>query len=928
VKPILRSVIDFDGKISQDNLILNLQRLVSSKYEWTRPDDQRVYNFTLSFFQQRMEVPSAQTLKDYFERTKDIEAVERVKDLENVSSYIRTNFDELLKNALEEQHRIKAVALLKESQEIITKGLEIEGERKHGVREGLQHFASRANDLITSEYNARTRGDIRDDGQDVWNDYEQAKVNKDKVWGKFTGLNNIDKCCHGAKKGELWVHAAFPGELKTSLAMNWCYNLVTRYKTNVFYVSLEMPYAQLRRIAYVIHSASAKWPLAGYDKPLDYRKVRDGMLDPKEEAFYKDVVADFHRNPDYCSFEVWSPDREVNIDDIRLEAELLHKRMEVGLIVLDHGMLIEARKKKRSKDYVVELNSVIRDSKKLALHFNQGEGIPVLMLFQINRQGKNEADKNEGRYKMSALTYANECCAEGTLVKTLRGLRPIEDVKPGDRVWSHTGWKDVLARYDNGVREVYDLWTNRGLRIQVTGNHRVRVLNDGRVEWKRVDALTLSDHLLCDFGARPFPTTVSDLPPLVFEKHEKPTGRYKTPLTVPERITPDLAYVFGAHIGDGTFEPGMVGFTGNCRESAVLGRLTAAFTSCFSQTITVSKAPSRPGSFDMRKYSKALHRWFDQLRVNRQPGLPPCILEAPRDCVKTFLRGLWDTDGSINNQGILAIGLKGTHEATLRQTQLLMSDLGIDTTLSFGLTKLRGQEFDRWVLRVRSREGRTRFARLIGFTEPKKQAKLMSFVDCHATSCKAGDRTDWPVGSLFRSIFERYAGHDFPRKVRNAIHKLARPTTLVSDGAVAALLRTLRNERSEELDLLRSLFTSTKPQRVAVLARWGSSRVFDLEVTGDHEYATAGFLSHNCEKSADIITTTYLNEEHRRLGTTLLCNLKNRDNPIFEPFQAEVNFSSRRIRNRNELNTMGGHGMSTEEHHGVFDAMAGIMSGV
>jgi len=594
LKQVLRSVIDFgdgDNKISQDNLILNLQKLVASHYEWTRPDDQRLYTFVVTFFQQRMEVPSAQTMEDYFERLKDIEAVERLKDVKSVPSYIRTNFDELLKTSLEDQHRIKAVALLKEAQEIITKGLEIEGERKQGVRDGIQHFASKANDLIISDYNARTRGDIRDDGEDIWNEYQQAKVNKDKVWGKFTGLNNIDTNCHGAKKGELWIHAAYPGELKclagdvtifdhrtnrrrtlhelfqsgdlpivtaldregethklvlaetshlvengvravhdlrlssgrqigatgnhkfftpsgwkrldeltlgdwvavpsarwrhanttkyrpsaqadtlalfasapavrkalegdlsweqvvaidfrgeeltydlsvpghhtfvandivthnTSLAMNWCYNLVTRYKANVLYVSLEMPYHQLRRIGYVIHSASAKWQMEGFEKPLDYRMVRDGMLSPKDEAFYQEVIRDFHKNPEYSSFEVWSPDREVDMDDIRLEAELLHKRMEVGMIVLDHGMLVNPRRKKRSKDYVVELNSVIRDAKKLALHFNQGEGIPVLMLFQINRQGKVEADKNEGRYKMSALTYANETDKSADIITT------------------------------------------------------------------------------------------------------------------------------------------------------------------------------------------------------------------------------------------------------------------------------------------------------------------------------------------------------------------------------------------------------------------------------------------------------------------------------------------------------------------------------
>lgn len=423
MKRLLRSILDVDGKITQENLVQNFQRLFGSHIEWSRPDDQKVYDYVLSYFQQRYEVPALQTVKDYFDQvggTGDIEVLERLKDIEASPAYIRTNFTHLLQSIMEEQNKVKAVALLKETQEIITKGLDFkegrEKVRKQGVREGVTHFSQRAFDLIQVDYSSRTRGDIRQDGQAMMDEYETAKVNKDKVWGRFTGLNEIDKVCHGAKPGELWVHAAFPGELKTSFACNWAYNLVTRYRSNVLYFSLEMPYEQLRRNFYVMHSAHAKWASLGY-KPLDYRKVRDGELTPEEEAFYKVVVEDFSTNPEYCELEIISPDRDMTIKDIKLEAEMLHKQMEVGLIVIDHGQLVEASKK-GGKDYVVELNSIVRDAKKLALHFNHGEKVPVLMLFQINRQGKEEADKAEGVYKASAIAYANEVEKSADIITT------------------------------------------------------------------------------------------------------------------------------------------------------------------------------------------------------------------------------------------------------------------------------------------------------------------------------------------------------------------------------------------------------------------------------------------------------------------------------------------------------------------------------
>jgi len=408
VRRLLRSVIDVNNEITQENLVHNFQKLVGARLDWGRPDDTKIYNFTVGYFQQYMELPGVTTVFDYFGRLGDVEVTERLKDIQASQAYIRTNFQHLLTNILEEQNKIKSVALLKEAHEIIARGLEIDVVRKFGVRDGLSHFAQRANDLIVPDFNARIRGDIRRDGQAMIDEYTMAELNKDKVWGKFTGLNEIDKICRGAKRGELWVHAAYPGELKTMFASNWCYNLCTHYKTNVVYISLEMPYEQIRRNIYTVHTANMRWADMGFSA-INYRSIRDGELTPTEKDFYfQNVIPDFNNNPGYTHFEVVTPDREWTMEDIRMEVELLNKQLEVGFVVIDHGQWVEARKGKKSKDYVVELNSVIRDAKRFALHFNQREGVPVLLLWQINRDGKNAADKNDGVYKAKALTYANE----------------------------------------------------------------------------------------------------------------------------------------------------------------------------------------------------------------------------------------------------------------------------------------------------------------------------------------------------------------------------------------------------------------------------------------------------------------------------------------------------------------------------------------
>lgn len=423
-KRLLRSVIEFDKEVSSENLVRNFQHLCRAielgQFEWTRPEDEQIYKCALGFFLQHFETPSSQVILDYFQSTSSVDVVERLKDIQTERPYARTNFVHLLRTLQEDQAKIKLVAALKETHEILIKGIEDKKTKKvqKGVEDAILHFTKKSQEIRITDITTRIHGDIRKDGQKMVEEYELAESDKSRVYGVLSGINEIDDVCKGVKKGELWIHAAFPSELKTTFAANWAYNAVTRYKKNVVYVSFEMPYEQIRRNIYTIHTTNARFAQKGF-KPLDYQAIRDGNLTAEEKDFYYNhVKPDFESNPTYTTFEVVTPDRSWNMDDVRAHIELLHKEFEVGLIILDHGQWIEARKSRRNKDYTIELNSVINDTKRLALTFDHNNGVPILMLFQINRQGKDDADKNEGVYRIKALTYANSCEKDADVITT------------------------------------------------------------------------------------------------------------------------------------------------------------------------------------------------------------------------------------------------------------------------------------------------------------------------------------------------------------------------------------------------------------------------------------------------------------------------------------------------------------------------------
>jgi replicative DNA helicase len=420
-KRLLRGAIDFgDSKITDDALNANYIRLSRSNFEWNNPDERKIFLFLKDYVQENHVPPNSALIHDHFERGNELTVTEKLQDIKAVEIYRGKHYETLLKNLLEEQIQAKTRKLLQDVDEIITKGRIINKETVKGLHAGLHYFNQKIYEILPPETNFRTEGDVLHDANESWVEYQDVKLNKDKAYGRFTGLNEVDKTCHGIKRGEMWVHAAAPGHLKTTFALNWAYNLVTRYKANVLYVNLEMKYEHLRRLTCALHTANGLFRAQGY-QPLDYRKIRDGELTPDEEIFYQKALNDFETNPAYQHFKVWAPDRDVNVSDIRVYAELMHRSMEVGLIIIDHGGLVKASR--THKDYTIELNTVLRDSKKMALHFNGGEGVPVLMLFQINRQGLESVEKKkgspeEGLYTFSALSYANEAERSADYVTT------------------------------------------------------------------------------------------------------------------------------------------------------------------------------------------------------------------------------------------------------------------------------------------------------------------------------------------------------------------------------------------------------------------------------------------------------------------------------------------------------------------------------
>lgn len=97
--------------------------------------------------------------------------------------------------------------------------------------------------------------------------------------------------------------------------------------------------------------------------------------------------------------------------------------------------------------------------------------------------------------------YKDFCLARGTLIKTIHGDIPIENIKPGMFALTDIGPKEILAQAQTGQNvETYTVQFSDGSTLTGTGNHKVFLQNGKKIP---IDLLRYRDMVSAWEGKRP-----------------------------------------------------------------------------------------------------------------------------------------------------------------------------------------------------------------------------------------------------------------------------------------------------------------------------------------------------------------------------------------------------------------------------------------
>ncbi|MEW6456646.1 MAG: LAGLIDADG family homing endonuclease [Acidobacteriota bacterium] len=453
------------------------------------------------------------------------------------------------------------------------------------------------------------------------------------------------------------------------------------------------------------------------------------------------------------------------------------------------------------------------------------------------------------------------CVAPETRISTEKGFVEIKNLGPEDKpgwyplkikVMTDEGERETDEFYNNGVAPVKTVITECGYHITATFNHRIRVIDEnGNYVWKKMEELKEGDWAVLQKNS--YFENDFNFPEFI----EQPHCNSKK-IKIPKKLNHNLSELFGYFIGDGCFHNGRLILSISHSQIDLKEHYENIMKEEFGIDGRIEQKQNDK-SIKLIFQSNLLEKWFDLIGVKKENALkariPEFIFKTTKENAASFLRGLFDADGTISKEGYVEIS--SVSEGLIDDVQMLLLSLGIpskkrsqeDRNNSFGKNPI-------WRLRIITLEGYNKFRELIGFTSIIKKERLENI------NLKPWEFNDiipnqhYLVASLYRYTgrgcsagrTSRGADRNLYRDIQHYLPGISAQRNLTRS-RLAYLIEKHTKLKESKLFLL---FTKNQFYDKVKAIKEGKSLTLDLSVPGNHTYIANGFVSHNTRRGANM----------------------------------------------------------------------------
>lgn len=422
-----------------------------------------------------------------------------------------------------------------------------------------------------------------------------------------------------------------------------------------------------------------------------------------------------------------------------------------------------------------------------------------------------------GKCLRNSLVYNDLGCLylEELLEKNMEGIRQYKTLN----MLGENGYNKTDYGWDNGESKTKIVRTKFGYEIEGTLNHPVRVWTSSGMVWKNLEDICPGDRIpiyrkSCEFG------------------------QYRD-------ISEEMGYVIGALIGDGTMTQ-----RNNIRLTNIDPDIINQYCDFIDYEIGY-KVKHYRDNVEHCIHNVKFYDWLMSPEVGCKPvtahhkDVPIGIRRSSKSVVAAFLRGLFDTDGTVGKNR--RVQLSSVSKRLIQEVQTILLAFGIISRTKKRLVKYLDGRNESWELTIDGNNVDI-FYKEIGFTSCKKQTVLKKIINKVRNpnsdtipfineklvevreECKSISGFDVNGRHPDKRLIEqcRLRSHDVSYKTLGRILDICKNVSYLS------IYKELEEiyENNYFYDTVESVDN-------------GYGRCFDIHVPEDHSFISNGFVSHN-----------------------------------------------------------------------------------
>jgi len=451
------------------------------------------------------------------------------------------------------------------------------------------------------------------------------------------------------------------------------------------------------------------------------------------------------------------------------------------------------------------------------------------------------------------------CVTGDTMVLTNHGMKEIQDIATGEQtdidvqIVNFQGKKTHASKFFNsGKHPTIHLRTKQGYELEGSYNHPVITwTNDHGIphlKWKMLSELTKNDYVVLNRSSYCFPQNNVSLTPYHPVFPNKRTKHFRLPDTMNE----ELAFLLGALVAEGGFHQKHILFNNLNTEfyNKVKEILYQQFPGIKLYERQLPKCQCRELSIYYNQIVEFLKNIGLTQTTSEHKEIPFTVLLSTRECIASFLRGLYEGDGSVSYKVDKRHSGKSIELTYITKSKKLLHQLKT-VLLNFGIITTFPYEDKRtpcFKLIISDVNNIRRFWEQIGFSCSKKQQRLAKILQLNTNRMSKNDFIPF-LAQYLRSKYQDPLFHRYNYDRYNNLRRNAR------------LLKEKLDDEDKKLidEILHYKYFFNRIQKVTPTGE--EKTVYSLRVDSScHSYVANGFINHNTETKMAKITKLMLQD--------------------------------------------------------------------